>query len=152
MARIVHIRLKKWFKGCKNYIILGEVLDETSRYIKVEGRTFHFGRLSFGMGGLHQGGQGVRGIPWGSIEVVHDLPEDTDWKAKPIYSDAEDTVVLDNEQRTLIVDARITRFGDEEADSGEGLGESRGSGGAGGGALGGALPEGHLKPPGIGGI
>lgn len=142
MPKIVHVRLKRRYMGCKNYIIIGEVLEENTMYIKLKCRTFHFGRLSFGMGGVHQGGLSVRGIPYGSIDTICELPEDTNWKVKPVYSDAADLVILDNEHKTLIVDARLTRFEDED-DGGPAIG--------GGSGMGGAVREGHVKSPTIGG-
>ena len=151
MPKIVHVTLLRRYRGSKHYVIIGEVLEENGRYIKLKCRTFHFGRLSFGMGGVHQGGLEVRGIPYSSIHTIKDLPEDTNWKVKPVYSDSDDLVILDNEHKTLIVDARITRFEGED-DTGPTLGGPGGiGGGSTGGTIGGALPDGHVSSPSIGG-
>jgi hypothetical protein len=44
-------------------------------------------------------------MPWDTIEVMHELEPDTDYKA-PLVMDSKGTICLDNKYRTVITKER----------------------------------------------
>ncbi|HOF18063.1 MAG TPA: hypothetical protein PK082_04075 [Phycisphaerae bacterium] len=101
---ILKVRCVKPYQGAHNHIAVGMVLRETAHYLELHCRTIHYGQWQMNLHGVHQGAVAVRLIPWHRIEVMHRLPEDTDWKAD-IALDRKGNLVLNNRHKTLIADA-----------------------------------------------
>ena len=79
-ARIVKIRWVKAYEGAQNHVCIGQVVEETPNVLKVRGRTWHFRRPQGGAKTVVSSQAKLRWIPWERIEVVTELPEDTDWE------------------------------------------------------------------------
>lgn len=110
MPRIIKVKWVKTFKGGRNRISIGELIEEGPRYLKLKCRTFDFGKIAYGLGGIHKIDEEIRLIPWETIELLYELPEDTDWHAELAFDD-KSCVVLENQHHTLITDTRLP--GDE---------------------------------------
>ena len=114
-TRIVKIRWIKPYPEAHNHIAIGEVVDETNIALKVNCRTYHFGKtvdaknceLKPGkyVGGVLAGKKAIRVIPWNRIEVMHQLSDDTDWDVTGKF-DSDGNCVLKNENKTLIARPR----------------------------------------------
>jgi len=91
------------------------VLQENAAYITLNCKTFHFGsnvsggkgRLVPGryMGGIVEGETRVRSIPWSRVEVINELPADTNWDVQAEL-DESGMCVLNNKHRTVVTRPR----------------------------------------------
>ncbi len=79
-AKIVKIRWVKAYEGAQNHVCIGRVVAETPNVLKVHGRTWHFRRPQGSAKTVTSSQSKVRWIPWERIEVVTELPPDTDWE------------------------------------------------------------------------
>lgn len=114
LGRIVRIRWVKPYAQAHNHVAVGEVRRETNNYLTLYCRTFHFGtkigdvrgnksRLSVDeeVSGIIEGKLMIRSIPWSRIEVITELPEDTDWQV-PAEVDGTGLCQLLNQHQTMI--------------------------------------------------
>lgn len=108
--KVIRLRWKKSYSEAHNHVAVGKVQYENGGYVALECKTFHFQRILNGSKkGILEGEVCVRMIPWGAIEVMHELEADTDYKA-PITVDTNGNIVLDNKHQTMI--ARTCDFGE----------------------------------------
>jgi len=99
--KIVKMRWVKNYASANNHIAVGRVAEESEHCLIAECRTLHFGKLVRDRSRVKHGDACLRAIPWGRIEVIHVLEDDTDWKAD--FKIAHDgSLILDNKQGTLI--------------------------------------------------
>jgi hypothetical protein len=70
------IRCKKQYVEANNHLIVGYLLKYSTEYVKVLGRTFHFGKVLTEKSGISIGEFDNRIVPWNNIEIVNILPND----------------------------------------------------------------------------
>jgi len=102
--RVLKVRCVKPYQGAHNHLAVGKALRETPHYLELHCRTIHYGQWQTNLKGVRQGQVAVRLIPWHRIEVMHVLPEDTDWRAD-IALDKKGNLVLNNRYKTLVAEA-----------------------------------------------
>ena len=109
-GKIIRMRWSKKYKEASSHVIIGQVREENSKYMIIEGKTFHFRKLiSSTRNGILEGALCQRVIPWDAIEVMHILPEKTDYSCSFTF-DKTGNLLLDNKHKTLI--ARCQDFDD----------------------------------------
>jgi hypothetical protein len=102
----IRLRCKKQYPEAHTHIIIGEVEAETSRYVAVKGRTFHFRRLVDQLRSqVHCGQEAVRVIPWENIEIIHRLEAPVDYLAD-ITFDKHGNLILADKAKTVIAEKR----------------------------------------------
>jgi hypothetical protein len=100
--KIIKVRFIKGYPEASNHLAVGVVLEENTAYLKLNCRTFHFRRLMQGQRNvIHEGEPCVRIIPWTRIEIIHELPDDTDWQA-PKADMPDGTLALANAHKTIM--------------------------------------------------
>ncbi len=119
-GKVVRIRWVKSYPEAHNHVAVGDVLDETPHYITLLCKTYHFGGNIGGrkgrlvphkyVGGVVEGEKAVRSIPWSRIEVINELPEDTDWDVEA-QVDEDGSCVLSNKRKTVVTRPRDTQHG-----------------------------------------
>lgn len=102
--KVIRLRWKKYYPEASSHVAIGKVCHETSGYLALKCRTFHFNKVINGKG-IREGSLCVRMMPWDTIEVMHELEPDTDYKA-PLVMDSKGTICLDNKYRTVITKER----------------------------------------------
>lgn len=120
-GKVVRIRWVKSYPEAHNHVAIGDVLDETPHYLSLLCKSYHFGRNIGGrkarlvphkcVGGIVEGEKAIRYVPWSRIEVINELPEDTDWDAEA-QVDENGSCVLTNKYKTIITrvqDSQHTR-------------------------------------------
>ncbi|OGV62403.1 MAG: hypothetical protein A2283_17910 [Lentisphaerae bacterium RIFOXYA12_FULL_48_11] len=100
--KIVRVRMVKNYSTAHNHLAIGQVLEETPTYIRMNCRIFHFANRSGRLVGESE--IGVRILPWLRIEVIAELPSATDWKKEAVFDRKNNFVLLDDNQ-TLIARA-----------------------------------------------
>lgn len=92
MKTIWKIRAEKPYAGATNHVIVGELVEETDRYVRMRCRTFHFGK-PVATAQVHVGGIKTRLFPWHTIAYVTVLAPDFPWKeAAPELTESGDIV------------------------------------------------------------
>ena len=80
--KIVKVRQIKEYREARNHVLIGEVLEENERYLRLRCKTFHFRSGGYKTtGSIDVGKIKTRWIPWSMIAVVTELPSDFDWVA-----------------------------------------------------------------------
>ncbi|MDD3702830.1 MAG: hypothetical protein PHR12_01230 [Victivallaceae bacterium] len=106
VGKNIRLRCKKSYPDAHTHIIIGQVLEETAKYIAVKGRTFHFNRIIDQMRSqIHSGDNMIRIIPWENVEVIHWISERTDWNVD-IAFDSNGNLVLNDKAKTVIAQKR----------------------------------------------
>ena len=100
--KIVRVRMVKNYSTAHNHLAIGQILDETPTYIKMNCRIFHFANRSGRLVGESELANRV--IPWLRIEVIVELPESTNWKNRATFDRKGNFILLD-ENQTLIARA-----------------------------------------------
>lgn len=120
-GKVVRIRWVKPYAEAHNHVAIGAVIGETPSYLVMLCKTYHFGS-NIGsqkarlvphkyVGGIVEGEKATRCIPWLRIEVIHELPDGTDWDVQAQVNETGSCVLL-NKHRTVITrprDAQQTR-------------------------------------------
>ncbi len=111
-GKVVKVRWVKSYPSAHNHVAIGDVLCETPQYLAVLCKTFHYGgniggragvlRQGEYVGGVLEGAKSVRIIPWDRIEIINELPGQTNWDVEARI-DQDGFCRLDNAQRTVIV-------------------------------------------------
>lgn len=92
--KVVKIRWVKPYEEAQNHVFIGQVLEETPNYLKVLGKTYHFRKAQGGLAAVQHSPAKVRWIPWNRIEVVTELPEDTDWEHLRLQVDSRNQLCV----------------------------------------------------------
>ena len=117
-GKVVRIRWVKMYPSAHNHVAIGDVLLETPYYLTLLCKTYHFGhgvgtKKAFlvpntYVGGIVEGEKAIRSVPWAQIEVINELPADTDWNVRALVEESG-LCVLQNEQKTVVSRAMNAR-------------------------------------------
>ena len=117
-GKVVRIRWVKTYASAHSHVAIGDVLCETAHYLTLLCKTYHFGHgvgtkravlvPNVCVGGIVEGEKSVRSIPWSQIEVINELPADTDWDVEAVVEDSG-LCVLANAHRTVVTRAMPAR-------------------------------------------
>ena len=77
--KIWKIRTVKPYHEAHSHIIVGHVLEVTDAYVRINCRTYHFGRAVSSEKDIFIGPLMVRVIPWARIEIINELSEAFDY-------------------------------------------------------------------------
>jgi len=110
-GKVVKVRWVKSYPTAHNHVAIGDVLRETPQYLVLLCKTFHFGgnigghagilRQGKYTGGIMEGCKAVRIIPWGRVEIINELPDQTNWDVAARI-DQTGLCYLENEQKTIV--------------------------------------------------
>ncbi len=98
------IRTIKDYPEAHNHLIVGEVIGQSGAAIRVKGRTFHFGNTVGTLKDVKVGPMMVRLIPWGRVEIIHELVQSFD------YGNAQLVLAEDGGGVTLTDNANVCRI------------------------------------------
>ncbi|MFA5204979.1 MAG: hypothetical protein WC708_11315 [Lentisphaeria bacterium] len=117
-GKVVRIRWVKMYPSAHNHVAIGNVLQETPYYLTLLCKTYHFGhgagtRKAFlapntYVGGIVEGEKAIRSIPWSQIEVINELPAETDWNVRALVEESG-LCTLVNAHKTVITRAMNIR-------------------------------------------
>ena len=92
--RVWKVRIVKPYAEAHNHLIIGELLEETPTWLRIRGRTYHFGRASQRLQDIKVGSNSVRLIPRNRVEVVNELPASFDYADARLVTDGKGNVGL----------------------------------------------------------
>lgn len=93
-AKIWKVRIVKPYAGAHNHLIVGEVLHDTPTWLRLKGRTYHFGRTVERVSDIKVGSRAVRIVPWNRIELVNELPASFDYVNAKVVADGKGNISL----------------------------------------------------------
>ena len=88
------IRMVKDYPEAHNHLLIGEVIELTSTFIRAKCRTFHFGTAVTGPKNVQIGATMVRVIPWNRVEIVNELPAAFDFASAKLVRDDDGSIAL----------------------------------------------------------
>ena len=92
------IRTIKNYPEAHNHLLVGKVLQITESYIRLHGRSYHFGRIVSKPDDIKIGGLQVRVVPWSRVEIINELP--------PTYDYVRSVLIATDEGQVLFTDGR----------------------------------------------
>lgn len=92
------IRTVKPYPEAHNHLIIGQVLETTNSYVRMDCRTFHFGRSVVSDKDICRGEKMVRVIPWNRIEIINELAESFDYVNAQVVGDKGGTISITDQQ------------------------------------------------------
>ena len=97
-ATIWKIRTIKNYPEAHNHLLVGKVLQITESYIRLHGRSYHYGRVVSKPDDIKIGGLQVRVVPWSRVEIINELP--------PTYDYVRSALIATDEGQVLFTDGR----------------------------------------------
>ena len=98
--KIWKIRTVKSYPDAHNHIIVGSVLEITVPYVRMDCKTYHFGKAVNGEKDIYIGSCMVRIIPWTRIEIINELSESFDYANAQLLGNKDGTIIIQDKQHT----------------------------------------------------
>ena len=92
--KIWKVRTVKNYPEAHNHLFIGEVLELTQSYIRLDCRTYHFGRTINNAKDIRSGTKGIRILPWNRIELINELPSSFDYSKGDLISNKDGKIAL----------------------------------------------------------
>ena len=108
--RIWKVRTVKNYPEAHNHIIVGEVLERSNPYVRMQCRTFHFGKNLNGTKDIKSGKLSLRIIPWGRIEVVNELDSGFDLNSLEVVFEESRAYITDGKNRYPLASSYDNRY------------------------------------------
>jgi hypothetical protein len=92
--KIWKLRTVKEYHDAHNHILVGQVLESNSSYIRLHCKSYHFGKVVNSAGDIREGCLMVRIIPWDRVEIINELPNTFTYANAKVTKDTDGTVLL----------------------------------------------------------
>jgi len=92
--RIWKVRTVKNYPGAHNHLFIGEVTELVQSYVRLDCRTYHFGKTINSIKDIRVGSQGTRILPWNRIELINELPSSFDYSGADLISNKGGKIAL----------------------------------------------------------
>lgn len=93
-SKIWKVRSVKNYPEAHNHIFIGRVLGITQSYVRLDCRTYHFGRTINNPKDIRVGTHGVRILPWNRIEFINELPAGFDYAGADLITNRQGKIAL----------------------------------------------------------
>jgi len=93
-TRIWKVRSVKNYPEAHNHLFIGRVLQATQVYVRLDCRTYHFGKAINSAKDIRVGSKGVRILPWNRIELINELPGSFDYSKAELVTGKDGKVAL----------------------------------------------------------
>jgi hypothetical protein len=109
--RIWKIRTVKNYPEAHNHLLIGRVLQVTASYVRLECRTYHYGRSVNTPKDIRTGDKNIRIVPWNRIEIVNELLPSFNYNEAKLAGDEKANVVLtDGKAKCVIASSYDSRY------------------------------------------
>lgn len=95
------IRVSKSYPDAKNHIIIGEVIEYNDIFIKLKGRTYHYGKSVNRVNDIVAGDIDTRIIPWHKVEIIHEIAAEFNYVSCQMAQIDDYTMVLTDTETTV---------------------------------------------------
>jgi hypothetical protein len=97
------VRTVKNYPEAHNHLFIGRVLQLTQSYVRLDCRTYHFGKTINSVKDIRAGMKGIRILPWNRIELINELPSSFDYSKAELVSNKEGKIVLSDGKTDCIL-------------------------------------------------
>lgn len=104
--KVWKVRVVKPYAKAHTHLIIGEVLQDTPTWLRIKGRTYHFGRTAERPRDIKVGNNSVRIIPWSRIEIANELPSSFEYAEAKLTSDGKGNVGLKHAGCVVLIISR----------------------------------------------
>lgn len=92
--KIWKVRTVKNYPEAHNHLFIGQVLELTMSYVRLDCRTYHFGKAINNVKDIRNGAKGIRILPWSRIELINELPSSFDYSKANLVSGENGKIAL----------------------------------------------------------
>ena len=101
--RIWKVRTVKNYPEAHNHLFIGQVLQLTQFYIRMDCRTYHFGKTINNKKDIRSGAKCIRILPWNRIELINELPSFFDYSKASLISNEDGKIALSDGKTDCIL-------------------------------------------------
>lgn len=87
--KIWKVRTVKNYPEAHNHLFIGQVLELTPSYVRLDCRTYHFGKAINSVKDIRVGTKGIRILLWNRIELINELPSSFDYSKADLISNKD---------------------------------------------------------------
>lgn len=92
--KIWKVRTVKNYPEAHNHLFIGQILQLTPFYVRLDCKTYHFGKAVNSVKDIRAGAKGVRILPWNRIELINELPPSFDYSKASLTSNEDGKIAL----------------------------------------------------------
>ena len=92
--KIWKVRTVKNYPEAHNHLFIGQVLDLNQSYVRLDCRTYHFGKTINNIKDIRAGMKSIRILPWNQIELINELPSSFDYSKAELVSKENGKIAL----------------------------------------------------------
>jgi hypothetical protein len=97
------VRTVKNYLEAHNHLFIGRVLQLTQSYVRLDCRTYHFGKTINSVKDIRAGMKCIRILPWNRIELINELPSSFDYSKAELVSNKEGKIALSDGKTECIL-------------------------------------------------
>ncbi|MCF7956163.1 MAG: hypothetical protein K9M75_10200 [Phycisphaerae bacterium] len=101
------IRTVKDYPDAHNHVFVGLVKGITDNYVRLNCKTFHYGRRVNSLKDIREGACELRIIPWSRIEVINELPVDFDIEQSKLIVDKSGATTLCSGKYVCVISSSL---------------------------------------------
>lgn len=101
--KIWKVRTVKNYPEAHNHLFIGRVLELTRSYVRLDCRTYHFGKAINSIKDVRVGTKGIRILPWSRIELINELPSSFDYCRAEMRPNKQGKIALSDEKIDCIL-------------------------------------------------
>ena len=107
--KIWKVRTVKNYPEAHNHLFIGQVLQLTQSYVRLDCRTYHFGKTINSVKDIRADMKGVRVLPWNRIELINELPSSFDYSRADLISDKDGKIALSDGKTNCVLSSSYDR-------------------------------------------
>ena len=92
--KIWKVRTVKNYPEAHNHVLIGQIIEQNQSYVRLDCRTYHFGKSISSARDIRAGIQGVRILPWSRIELINELPSSFDYSKAKLVATKDGKIAL----------------------------------------------------------
>jgi len=101
--QIWKVRTVKNYPEAHNHLFIGQVLQLTPSYVRLDCRTYHFGKGINHVRDIRVGTKGIRILPWSRIELINELPSAFNYAIADLVSNKDGKIALSDGRTDCIL-------------------------------------------------
>ena len=95
-GKIWKVRTVKDYAAAHNHILIGKVLEVSEAFVRLQCKTYHFGKVVNGPKDVREGPLMGRIVPWQRIELINELSDAFGYMSARVSLDENGSIVLED--------------------------------------------------------
>ncbi len=101
--KIWKVHTVKNYPQAHNHLFIGQALELTQSYVRLDCRTYHFGKTINNIKDIRAGMKGIRIPPRNRIELINELPTSFDYSKAELVSKENGKIALSDGETDCIL-------------------------------------------------